>query len=244
VADHLHHIFAAIGAGLAGLALLLARKASQASPDASGRATSTSQVSDSQTAPQAPSGPQIASDGLTARAAAELVGHEAIVREAYKDGGGVWTWGIGVTDASGHTVERYIDNPQPIEHCLEIFVWLLRTKYLPTVVHAFHGAPLSEAQLAAAMSFHYNTGAIGHASWVGLWTEGQIAAARASFMTWDHPTSIVERRQKECDLFFEGTWSGNGSATVYPVLKPSYQPDFHHAERVDVLPALQTLLGA
>jgi lysozyme len=244
VLDHLHHIFAAIGAALAGLALLLARKASQASPDASGAAISASQVSDSQKTPQAPSGPQIASDGLTARAAAELVGHEAIVREAYKDGGGVWTWGIGVTDASGHTVERYIDNPQPIEHCLEIFVWLLRTKYLPAVVRAFAGHDLSETELAAALSFHYNTGAIGHASWVDLWTEGQVAAACVSFMTWDHPSSIVERRQKECDLFFDGTWSGDGNATVYPVLKPSYQPDFRHPERIPVLAPLQTLLGA
>lgn len=198
-------------------------------------------------APAAPAGPSaqpVADDGLTARAMMELVDHESIVAEAYKDSKGIWTWGIGVTDASGHKVERYIDSPQPIEHCLEIFVWLVRTHYLPDVVKAFGQVKLTEAQLAAALSFHYNTGAIGHASWVRLWLAGQVDQARDSFMTWCNPPSIVDRRQKECDLFFAGKWSSNGFATVYPVLKPSYQPDFHHPQRVDVLPMLQILLGA
>jgi lysozyme len=112
------------------------------------------------------------------------------------------------------------------------------------VLHAFAGHELSEAQLAAALSFHYNTGAIGHASWVDFWIEGKAEAARASFMTWDHPSSIVERRQKECGLFFDGRWSGDGRASVIPVLKPSYQPDFRHATRMDVLQPLRALLGA
>jgi lysozyme len=224
-----------------GLAFLLGRRASKAAPAASGSATSASPAPDGPAA--APIAPQTAPGGLTARGAAELVGHEAIVLEAYKDSRGIWTWGIGVTDASGHTVERYIDNRQPVAHCLEIFVWLLRTKYLPDVIRAFHGSPLSEAQLAAALSFHYNTGAIGHASWVALWVSGDAVASRAAFMQWRNPPSIIARRQKECDLFFNATWSGDGKATVYPVLKPSYQPDFRHPARIPVLAPLQALLG-
>lgn len=172
----------------------------------------------------------------------DLVGHEAIVCEWYLDSEKVGTWGIGVTNASGHNVDRYKDNPQPIEHVLDIFIWLLRIKYLPTVIRAFRNAPLSEAQLAAALSFHYNTGAIGHARWVALWTSGDAVAARAAFMEWRNPPSIVERRQKECDLFFDGKWSSNGFANVLPVLKPSYQPDFRHGKQVDVLPQLEALL--
>ena len=57
---------------------------------------------------------------VTLRMACEVIGHEAIVQEAYKDSKGIWTWGIGVTSASGHSVERYRDNPQPIERCIEI----------------------------------------------------------------------------------------------------------------------------
>lgn len=187
--------------------------------------------------------PQRVSDGLTARAAAELIGHEAIVCEAYKDSKGIWTWGIGVTDASGHKVQRYIDNPQSVARCMEVFVWLLRTKYLPAVLRTFKDHQLTEAQLAAALSFHYNTGAIETALWPKLWRNGHVEDARASFMTWRKPPEIIERRRKERDLFFDGRWSGDGRAPVIPVRKPSYQPDFRNMKRVDVLTPLRELLG-
>lgn len=226
-------LFAAIAALLTAL---LGRKAATAAPDA---------VQPAQAPVAAPEVlPAPASDGLTARCCMELIGHEAIVCEAYLDSKRIWTWGIGITDASGHNAERYIDHPQPLAHCLDIFIWLLRAKYLPAVLRAFAGHPLSEAQLAAALSFHYNTGAIGHASWVALWKAGDVSAARAAFMEWRNPPSIVERRTKECRLFFDGIWSSDGKANVLPVLKPSYQPDFRHAQRLDVMPALQALLGS
>lgn len=175
----------------------------------------------------------------------ELVSHEAIVLEAYKDSEDIWTWGIGVTDASGHKVGRYKDNPQPIAHCLSIFVWLCRTKYGADVLRAFKGHELTEAQFAAALSFHYNTGAIGRADWVKSWKAGNIAKARAEFMQWRKPASIIERRQKECDLFFDGKWSGDGKALVLPVRKPSYQPWFRKGQRVDIRSALtEALLGS
>lgn len=180
---------------------------------------------------------------ITARGAAEIVGHEAIVQEAYKDSVGVWTWGIGVTSASGHDVDRYRDNPQPIARCLEIYVWLLREKYAPAVREAFAGIALTEAQFHAALSFHYNTGAIGRAGWVKLFRAGQVEQARAAFMEWRKPPEIVTRRQAECDLFFDGEWSGDGRATVYPVRKPSYAPGWGGATRVDVLTPLGELLS-
>lgn len=181
---------------------------------------------------------------LTQRAAAELVGHEAIVLEWYKDSVGVGTWGIGVTDASGHLVGRYKDNPATMERVLQIFVWLLRTKYLPAVLKAFGDFQLNEAQLAAALSFHYNTGAIGRASWVRSVCEGKPTTARKQFMEWRKPASIIERRQKECDLFFDGKWSGDGTALVIPVNKPSYQPSFRRAKRVNIMSDLAKAMAA
>ena len=68
------------------------------------------------------------SSDITERVALELIQHEAIVQEAYKDSKGIWTWGVGVTSASGHSVERYKDNPQPLAKCLAVEVWLLREK--------------------------------------------------------------------------------------------------------------------
>jgi GH24 family phage-related lysozyme (muramidase) len=180
---------------------------------------------------------------LTARVAQELISHEAIVQEAYLDSVGVWTWSVGVTNASGHIVYlRYKDKPQTLDKCLAVYVWLLTNKYIPSVVKAFAGHPLTEAQFAAALSFHYNTGAIGKASWVTKWKAGDQARAKAAFMLYNKPASIVGRRTKERDLFFSGKWSNDGKATVYPVKKPSYHPDFAHPKRVDVSAALKKLI--
>lgn len=181
---------------------------------------------------------------LTERVCLELLHHEAIVREAYRDSVGVWTWGVGVTSASGHHVERYKDAPQTIERVLEVFVWLLRTKYAPAVRDAFHARALSEAQFAAALSFHWNTGAIKRASWVREFLDGEPeTTVRASFLEWRNPPEIRPRRAAEADLFFRDVWAGDGMTTVYPVRKPSYAPDWGKAQRVDVRDELRAALG-
>lgn len=175
---------------------------------------------------------------LSKRTLIELASHEGAVREAYKDAveDGVWTWGIGVTNASGHTVyPRYKDQPQSLSKVIEIYEWLVRTKYLPDVEEAFEGHELNEAQLAAALSFHYNTGAIKRASWVKSFKAGNISQAKREFMNWKSPSEIIPRRTKERDLFFDGVWSNKGTINVYEqVRKPSYLPKWSSLKQVDI----------
>jgi lysozyme len=178
---------------------------------------------------------------VTPRVAAELVAHEGLVREAYKDVVGVWTWGIGVTDASGHTVGRYRDNPSSYERVFEVFEWLVRQRYTAPVQRAFRFEPLSEEQFAAALSFHYNTGAIERASWVKSWVAGNREKAFAEMMNWVRPASLLGRRKKERALFFNGVWSNDGTAAEYRVAKPSYTPV--DPKRVEVMPYIEAALG-
>ncbi|SPH24375.1 hypothetical protein DEA8626_03426 [Defluviimonas aquaemixtae] len=181
---------------------------------------------------------------ITPNIAAELIAHEGIVREAYKDSVGVWTWSVGVTSASGHKVwPRYVDNPQTLKRCFEVFEWLVRNKYLPPVKRAFAGHILSEAQLGAALSFHYNTGGIERASWVKKWKEGDVAGARQAIMNWSRPPEIIPRRRKEQALFFNGVWSNDGFGTEYGVRKPAYTPDWSSARRVQIKETLDELFG-
>lgn len=176
---------------------------------------------------------------LTPKIVAFIASEEGIVREAYKDSKGIWTWALGVTNASGHEVyPRYLDKPQTIERCLEVSLWLLENKYLPAVRVAFRGHELTEAQLAAALSFHWNTGAILSSSWVGKWKAGEIAQAKRRFMDWNKPAAIIPRRARECELFFNGDWPPL-VANVYPVAKPSYTPRFSKAQRVNLGPLLE-----
>jgi GH24 family phage-related lysozyme (muramidase) len=187
----------------------------------------------------------VGGDPLTLRAALELAGHESIVLESYKDNSQppVWTWGIGVTNASGYDVMQYIDNPQTVQHVIDIFVNRLRKVYIPGVLKAFAGHALTEAQFAAALSFHYNTGAIGHTDWVGDYLAGRTSAAR-TFWESHYLGGGKDRRVAEAALFFDGKWTGNGYTTIWPVKKPSHTPDWAHPQRVDVRSEMAQALAA
>lgn len=165
----------------------------------------------------------------------EIVNHEAVVRMAYKDSVNVWTWGIGVTNSSGHKVyPRYKDNPQTLKRCLEVFEWLLRTRYAPTVWKVFGRTPLKEHHAAAALSFHWNTGGIEKARWPKLWMNGDVAGARSAFMNWNKPPEIIDRRRAERDLFFDGKWVGDAYAPEYTRLRSNYRPDWSSKRSVRV----------
>lgn len=169
---------------------------------------------------------------VTYRVALEVACHEAIVRQAYKDSQNVWTWSVGLTSATGHDVTRYIGKPQPLEHCLAIYAWALE-KYADDVREAFAGHDLTEAQFAAALSFHWNTGAIKRASWVKHFKAGDLTMARKRFTDWRKPPEIIPRRRKERDLFFDGKWSNDGTMTEYRVTS-RHTPDWKSARKINV----------
>lgn len=178
---------------------------------------------------------------ITPQVALEIAHHESCVLQAYKDSVGVWTWSIGLTNASGHNVERYIGKPQSLDKCLEVFVWALG-KYAAQVEKAFQGCKLTEAQFAAALSFHWNTGAIGRASWVRHFKSGDVMAAKEAFMNYSKPKEIIPRRKAERDLFFDGVWSNRGKITVFGVTS-RHTPAWSSAKKIDARSTLQRLLG-
>lgn len=161
---------------------------------------------------------------LSERILLEVAEHEGLVLEAYRCSAGVLTWGFGVTNASGHRVERYdvVNGGQrsTIERAVEVYEWLLRTRYLPQVVAAFRGRELTEAQTAGALSFHWNTGAIGQADWVQSFLLGRRERAWSEFMNWSRPREIIDRRKAERALFFEGRWSQDGVVLMYDRVNP------------------------
>ena len=178
---------------------------------------------------------------LTPRILGEILQHEGLAREAYRDSVGVWTWSVGITDASGHKVARYRDNPQSIKRCLEVFLWLLTTRYLPPVLAAFGAFDPAEHQLAAALSFHYNTGAIARATWLKRFLAGDSQGARTAILDWRRPPEILPRRRCERDLFFDAKWSGDGTMAVYEVAKPGYRPV--RPKRVEIETIIDPLLN-
>jgi GH24 family phage-related lysozyme (muramidase) len=180
---------------------------------------------------------------LTERTLLEIAEHEGLVLEAYRDSVGVWTWGFGVTDASGHSVGRYRKNRSTIERAVEVYEWLLRTKYLPEVERAFRGRELTEAQLAAALSFHWNTGAIGRADWVKSVLAGNPNRAWSEFMNYSRPREVIDRRKAERALFFDGRWSGDGVVLIYEEVRQNGTPRWSSARQIDIKDEVRAALA-
>lgn len=178
---------------------------------------------------------------ITARIALEVAHHEAVVRSTYVDSVGVNTWSVGLTNATGHNVDRYINNPQSMQHCMEVFLWALE-RYADDVRDTFMGFDLSEAQFTAALSFHWNTGAIKRASWVKRFKAGDVSGARVAFMLYNKPKEIIRRRGEERDLFFDGVWSGDGKITEYTRLSPRRSPVWSSAIRRDIRGVIEAIL--
>ena len=151
-----------------------------------------------------------------------LVAHEGVVPGPYLDSVGVWTYGIGHTKAAGDPDPASLPRgmPDDLDAALrEVFTVFRRDleKYETAVTKALGNTSVEQHEFDAAVSFHYNTGAIGRASWVDLWKRSQKAdAARSMLANWRKPAEIIGRRTAERDLFLTGTY-GTDKATVWQV---------------------------
>jgi GH24 family phage-related lysozyme (muramidase) len=179
---------------------------------------------------------------VTPQIALEVACHEGVVRQAYKDSVGVWTWSVGITSASGHNVERYIDKPQPMSKCLDVWLWLME-RYAAQVRSAFKNYNLTDEQFAAALSFHWNTGGIKKASWVKHFKAGDMRAAERAFMAWRKPPEIIPRRKAEADLLFRGKWSGKGFITEYTRVTKRNTPVWSSGVRRNIIGDVNEILG-
>lgn len=175
---------------------------------------------------------------IDSQIAMEVGTHEAICLQAYKDGGGVWTWSVGLTNSSGHNVTRYINNPTSLQYAVDVWIWALR-KYADTVNAVLPGVPKNV--FAGALSFHWNTGDIRNASWVKSYKRGDLTTAQEQIMWYKKPTSIIDRRKAERDLIFKNKWLGDGKITLYPV-KNNY-PAWSQGKRIDISAELKQALG-
>ena len=151
-----------------------------------------------------------------------LVAHEGVVPGPYLDSVGVWTFGIGHTAAAGAPIPSAMPRGMPADldaALREVFTVFRRdlAKYEADVERALGRTPAEQHEFDAAVSFHFNTGAIGRAAWVDLWKRGQKAdAARSMLANWRKPAEIIGRRTAESDLFLTGSY-GTDKATVWQV---------------------------
>jgi GH24 family phage-related lysozyme (muramidase) len=172
---------------------------------------------------------------VTPRMVAFIGRFEGLVLEPYLDSGDVLTWGLGVTMASGHDIHQYAGKPSTVERAIEVATDLMQRRYMPDVEAAFRGRRMTEGQVAAALSFHWNTGAILRTKWVPLFMQGDMPAAE-HFLRHHYANlpALADRRAAEADLFFHGKWPANMRIPVYGVNTVTRHPIFAHATWADI----------
>lgn len=164
----------------------------------------------------------------------ELAGHEGIVTSRYLDSAKppVWTIGVGHTAAAGGLDPRAFTASITIQKALDLFRADI-VKYERGVNNAVT-VSLTQHEFDALVSFHYNTGAIGKASFIKkLNATGNRAETARGMMEWVKPPELKARRTKERDLFLEGRYSNGGVVMAYPA-SPIGQVLWNKGQRVDV----------
>lgn len=151
-----------------------------------------------------------------------LMAHEGIVPGPYFDDVGVLTYGVGHTAAAGEPFPKHMAAGMPDDldaELIRVFSVFRKDleKYEAEVRRAIK-VEVSQHEFDAAVSFHFNTGGIGRASWVKSLNDGDRARAGAFIMNWTKPESIIPRRQAEQNLFRNGVYPET-PITVWGVTK-------------------------
>jgi len=154
------------------------------------------------------------------RGIAFLERHEGVVLRAYRCPAGHWTIGAGLTAASG------VVTPKPgmvitRKEATRLLALALELNYEPAVRAAMPGA--SQHAFDGGVSFHFNTGAIGRASWVKRWKAGDRAGTRAKLGRWRKGggrvlPGLVRRREEEADLILDGKYRDGQDSRAAPDL--------------------------
>lgn len=130
--------------------------------------------------------------------------------EAYPDpgtGGEPWTIGWGATgrDIRAGTVWSQAQCDARLDSDL--------ARFSAEVTATLNGAPTTQSQFDALVSFHYNTGAIARATLAKRHIAGDFEGARKEFSKWIHAggkplSGLRRRRDAEAELY---------SAVTYPI---------------------------
>ena len=160
-----------------------------------------------------------------------LVQHEGVVPAPYLDSVGVLTYGVGHTKAAGSPNPSDLPEGMPsnLDDALKDVFSVFKVdlaKYEAAVDKAIT-VPVAQHQFDAAVSFHYNTGAIASATWVKTLNSGNTSLAADQIMNWTKPPEIIPRRQSEQDLFRNGIYPDGGAIVwkVGPNYKMTWSPE-------------------
>lgn len=165
--------------------------------------------------------------------------HEGVVLKAYRDPVGIWTIGAGLTKASG-VVAPKAGMQLTAKQAKKLLGAALGRNYEPTVLVEMPGA--AQHEFDGGISFHWNTGAIGRASWVRSWLAKNTKGVRDNLAKWRKGggrvlPGLVRRRHEEANLILladygstrTGVPRASGEAKLIAPMHPGLVPEVRAA---------------
>lgn len=148
-----------------------------------------------------------------------LEAEEGVVLKAYRCPAGRWTIGAGLTAASGVVVPK-AGMTITREVARTLLQRALRDGYEPAVSKAMPAT--RQHEFDAAVSFHFNTGAIGRATWVKRWRNNSTQAEiRAGLLMWNKGggkvlPGLTARREREATLLLDARYPAHFNSRSQP----------------------------
>lgn len=181
-----------------------------------------------------------------------LIAEEGEVLRAYKDTAGIWTIGVGLTKASG------VIDPKPgmtitKEQSRALLRSALERSYEPeteVAMSSVQGSAVkrpSQSEFDAGLSFHFNTGGIGRATWVRLWkARAPRADILASFKSWSKSggkvlPALERRRAREAGMLLDGVYYASAQPSSGRADLARWGLGLSPGEKAAVLSGLQKL---
>lgn len=157
----------------------------------------------------------------TAAGIAELIGEEGEALHAYRDVTGTPTIGVGLTAASGVIVPK-LGMVITKDESRRLLGLALERNYEPAVAAAIPGATPQEFD--GGVSFHFNTGRIGTASWPDELRAKNADGVRAGLLKYvtskgKRLPGLVRRRTREADVILLGKYAFSAGASSPAALK-------------------------
>jgi lysozyme len=147
---------------------------------------------------------------LSRPGAGAILGHEAIILEAYRDPVGIWTIGGGHTAAAGGIAPR-AGMIISLGQAMRIFAKDMR-KFADRVARALERAALgAQHRIDAMVSFDFNTGAIFKGTVDDKLNRGDIDAAMSTLNAYvyargERLAGLVKRRSEEVAMYLQGRY--------------------------------------
>lgn len=174
-----------------------------------------------------------------------LILEEGDVLRAYRCPAGKWTIGPGLTAASGVVVPR-AGMVITAAESRRLTKLALSRNYEPDVAFAMPAA--RQHEFDAGVLFHWNTGAIGRASWVQLWVQRAFRPLiEAKYRQWNKGggkvlPGLVKRRDRELAILFDAKYPVSTAPKSRSVNNVRWALPMDEAEKEEVI-AQFTRLG-